>query len=1040
MQPAASISKASGGNAAEELREFDRLCDEFEARCQSEPWPRIEDFLARCPEIWQSRLLAELLALELDYRASRQETPSRDEYTRRFASLGDVVTAAFVDRTLRPASVGGRPTIAGPVRNRQPPREVPERPASHRVGRHEILEELGYGGMGVVYKARQVDLGRIVAVKMLLAGSHADPRDMARFRAEAEAVAQMQHPHIVQVFEVGEHDGQPYFSLEYVAGGHLGQRIAGTPQPPREAARLIETLARAVQAAHDQGIVHRDLKPANILLTTAGEPKISDFGLAKRLEGAGQTLTGTVIGTPSYMAPEQAAGDPSRIGPPADIYALGAVLYELLTGRPPFRGETPWDTVSQVLADEPVPPTRLQPKVPRDLETICLKCLHKEPARRYAAARELADDLARYLAHEPILARPVTRVERGWKWARRNPVVASLAAALASALVIGLGATTSLWLLAEARRETADANWQLAETQRAAANDSSKQARAAVRESFVLATEAPEFQRDGMQGARALLRNKALAYFRELAKTRASDPAMRREIADAQYRVAVILGLNGKADEAVAEFHAAISTCRALLIAQPNDAQLLALLADALSGLARVEAGVGNFPAVFAAGDEALAIRQRLVKAQPDDLELQAGLAAAQLELGLARYQHGDNTAALAQLETARGALALLRTRLKNRSIETGLASALVGIGHVHWRQNRPGEAEPVYREAIAIRESLLGQYPFPADRDELARAYASLGQALADLDRNSEALAAFEQARDHREKLVAANPLVLSYKYDLALSYKQVGDQLYAQERLAEAMALCQQRLALLERISATAPGNIGYAHALALAHANLGIYYRQHQKDPILSRQHYDLALKIWDDLARRGVATPEHRCGQAEGITSLAMLHLDGQRLEEALADFARSSEILRDLLRRDAADADCRSLLSRNLTNMSYCQQMLGRQEEAVRAALAALSLREGLARDFPASSEFREKLAKSRAELPAVAAIYMNATVPIPKDATPEQRLAAEVSRRALWEKWAGEFPNEPFFQQKVTESRAKVAELEAAAEKPAASG
>ena len=270
--------------------------------------------------------------------------------------------------------------------------------------------------MGVVYKARHLKLGRVVALKMILAGGHAGAADLARFKTEAEAVARLQHPNIVQIFEVGEHGGLPFLSLEFCGGGSLDKKLAGTPLPPKEAAALVETLARAVQAAHDKGVVHRDLKPANVLLTEDSTPKITDFGLAKKLDAdAGQTRTGAVMGTPSYMAPEQAGGKTAEMGPACDVYSLGAILYECLTGRPPFKAATTLETLQQVMADDPVPPRQLQPKTPRDLETVCLKCLEKQPGRRYGTAPELAEELRRFQAGEPVRARAVGTVERAAK-------------------------------------------------------------------------------------------------------------------------------------------------------------------------------------------------------------------------------------------------------------------------------------------------------------------------------------------------------------------------------------------------------------------------------------------------------------------------------------------------------------------------------------------------------------------------------------------------------------------------------------------------
>ncbi|HVS36431.1 MAG TPA: serine/threonine-protein kinase [Gemmataceae bacterium] len=320
------------------------------------------------------------------------------------------------------------------------------------IAGHEILGELGRGGMGVVYMARQVGLNRIVALKMILSGQHAGETERARFKAEAEVAARLVHPNIVQIHEVGEANGCPFFSLEYVEGGSLAAKLDGTPWAPRPAAELIETLARALQAAHKHGVIHRDLKPANVLLTMEGQPKITDFGLAKKLDdAAGQTQSGAILGTPSYMAPEQAGNRAVKVGPAADVYALGAMLYELLTGRPPFKAATTLDTVLQVINDEPVPPRQLQPKTPRDLDTICLKCLRKEPKKRYGSAEELAEDLARYLDGKPITARRVGRLERGWRWCRRNPVAAWLTAMVFSSLAAGAGIAS--WFAVQAHEE-----------------------------------------------------------------------------------------------------------------------------------------------------------------------------------------------------------------------------------------------------------------------------------------------------------------------------------------------------------------------------------------------------------------------------------------------------------------------------------------------------------------------------------------------------------------------------------------------------------
>jgi hypothetical protein len=289
-------------------------------------------------------------------------------------------------------------------------------------------------------------LNRVVALKMILAGAHAGPQERLRFLAEGEAIAAIKHPGIIEVHDFGTHGDLPFFALEYCDGGSLADKLAGNPLAPREAVGVVEPVARAIQAAHDKGIVHRDLKPGNVLLTGDGRLKVSDFGLARRVEGGGGlTQSGAVVGTPSYMAPEQASGVTKRIGPAVDVYALGAILYECLTGRPPFRAATELETLVQVMSDEPVSPRQLNATVPGDLETVCLKCLRKEPERRYASAAALAEDLRRWQAGEPIQARPAGRVERGVKWMRRNPVVAALLGVSGVAVLALVGLTVGLF-------------------------------------------------------------------------------------------------------------------------------------------------------------------------------------------------------------------------------------------------------------------------------------------------------------------------------------------------------------------------------------------------------------------------------------------------------------------------------------------------------------------------------------------------------------------------------------------------------------------
>ncbi len=340
-------------------------------------------------------------------------------------------------------------------------------------GDYELIEEIARGGMGVVYRARQVSVNRQVAIKMILAGQHAGKKEVVqRFRSEAEAAANLDHPNIVPIYEVGEHEGQHYFSMKLIEGNSLagGRKAASGPGDQAWAATQMAKVARAVHHAHQRGVLHRDLKPANVLIDAEGEPYVTDFGLAKRITGdVGLTQSGAIVGTPAYMAPEQARGE-KGLTTAVDVYSLGAVLYELLTGRPPFQGETPHEIVRHVLDKEPAPLRSVDPTISGELETICLKCLSKEPARRYASASELAEDLERWLRGEPIMARPVGQLERTWRWCRRNPVVAGMAVALNVVLLAAAIGMTSLWMVAEDRREVADANYRDAKAAEALAN------------------------------------------------------------------------------------------------------------------------------------------------------------------------------------------------------------------------------------------------------------------------------------------------------------------------------------------------------------------------------------------------------------------------------------------------------------------------------------------------------------------------------------------------------------------------------------------
>jgi WD40 repeat protein len=417
------------------------------------------------------RLLADYL-----HAVEAGQAPARDELLRQNPDLATELDAFFRNRDamLRLAEpirrqAAAQPETLGASETAQPGVGTKVR----YIGDYELLEEIARGGMGVVYRARQLTLQRIVALKMILAGQFASEADVQRFRAEAKAAANLDHPNLVPIYEIGEHEGQQYFSMKLIDGGSLESKVAAFVANPRAAAQLMATIAGAVHYAHQRGILHRDLKPANILLDASGQPLVTDFGLAKRVEGGGElTRSGAVVGTPAYMAPEQATGQ-KAISTAADTYSLGAILYEMLTGRPPLRGETPLETLHLVAEKEPARPSAVRPGIDRDLETICLKCLAKQPQKRYSSPGALAADLERWLRGEPIEARPVGQGERAWRWCRRNPTIASLIAAMAVCLLVG--ASVSLYYAFEA-----DDRARLAQTNASKADEKTRVAQAAL--------------------------------------------------------------------------------------------------------------------------------------------------------------------------------------------------------------------------------------------------------------------------------------------------------------------------------------------------------------------------------------------------------------------------------------------------------------------------------------------------------------------------------------------------------------------------------
>jgi serine/threonine-protein kinase len=704
-----------------------------------------------------------------------------------------------------------------------------------QVAGYEILGILGRGGMGIVYKARQQGLNRLVALKMILAGSHAGPELFARFRTEAEAVARLQHPNIVQIYEIGEAGGHPFFSLEFVNGGSLARQLTGAPQPPHQAAELVHTLAQAMHVAHQHGIVHRDLKPGNILLqkvdspprakppvasrktdrerspaadywplTSDYFPKISDFGLAKRLDDqSGQTQSGSIVGTPNYMAPEQAEGKVKETGPPVDIYALGAILYELLTGRAPFRGESVLDTLNQVRTQEPVPPKQLQPRVPRDLETICLKCLQKEPRKRYAGADVLAEDLRRFKSGEPILARPVSAPERFWRWCGRNPKLAILSGAVALLLLtVAVSSLGFAWQLKQEQGATLEALKQA---------DANARAEAAARR---LAEERATLARD--QHGAAI--DQVVRLVEKLQKTLSrkvggpeserADPALRQE-------------LNALAMEGLSEMARDMKrsglTSFSMLRAHYQMGTLFRRLGEGDRALAQYE--------------QALESVQGVARDEPENDKARGNLAFILAAIGrLVLEWKGDCPKARdffrQALEVQEDLQAHPRSGFYKETDHCRLLSGYhhdLGVAYVHL--GNPGAARAEFLQTLALREMWAGADPDNLQaRSFLAEACNSLGDVSWRLGDLAAMVKHFDRCLEICESLAEEHPNDRSYKKDLAEVCATYGDARLRQGKTKEANADYQRALLVLQHLAAENSEDVGLPSALARANYRLG------------------------------------------------------------------------------------------------------------------------------------------------------------------------------------------------------------------------
>jgi tetratricopeptide (TPR) repeat protein len=796
---------------------------------------------------------------------------------------------------------GDNRTSAGPLTDSPPPARVertlvdasPSAVNLPRIPGYELLGLLGRGGMGLVYRARQVGLNRLVALKVVRGGALATPQLRVRFRIEAEAIARLQHPHVVQIHEVGEHDGCPYFAMELVEGGTLAEHLDAAPVAADEAARLVEVLARAIHSAHLRGIVHRDLKPSNVLLQAhelqpvgLGLPKITDFGLAKLLEddeALAPTRAGAILGTPTYMAPEQAWGRPQDVGPATDIYGLGVILYEMLGGRPPFRGKTDLETLDLVRSAEPPPPSQFRAKVPRDLETICLKCLRKEPARRYATADDLADDLRRFLQGEPIRARPVGRGERLLMWARRRPA----AAALVLCLVLVTAAALAGGVLHEVRlrdeRDRAEKNLRVA--------------LAAVDQMLTEVADKDLHAEPRSELKRRRLLEKALAFYQDLLRDRDTDPALRRETAQAHLRLADVRRLLEDGTGAEEAYGQAITRFERLRADFPEEPDYRWQLAYGHNFRGEVFRAAGRRDEARADYAVARALQEQLSADFPGRPEYPRDLARTHYNQGLLLADGGEPVAAEQEFDAA---VALLSPLARGHDPEARqhLARAHLDRATVLRRRGQAANARADCDAAIALFQGLAdADPPNPDYRCELAIAFADRANTFDAGERPAEN--GYGTALRILRELTADFPRVPGYRVELANTCNSLAAAFARADQPAEALKRWDEARDLWRGLVAQAPGRGSYRGDLGMTLGNLGwLHLKQHEpRDALACLEEAVGELRA---ALTANAAQPDYRQAQRRAVRDLAAALLRLGRHEEAAQRAAElASEEPRDL---------------------------------------------------------------------------------------------------------------------------------------------
>jgi serine/threonine-protein kinase len=1020
--------------------------------------PRLEDYVALLTELGPlDQLDVELIGEEYRVRHNWGDRPGHAEYLSRFAAQGERLRPVLqrIDAELAAEASLAAATPAHTLE------EAAAAPGT-RVGRYELREHLGRGTFGTVWRAWDTQLDRDVAVKLPRRERFADTGEEERFLREARATAQLHHPGIVAVHDVGRADDTVYLVTDLVPGRSLADWLTAHRPSFAQTAALAAQVAEALDYAHQRGVVHRDLKPSNIMLApgeleasgpspVAGQPvaagglaalpyqpRILDFGLAKREAGEiTLTLEGQVLGTPVYMSPEQIR-NPHTVDGRSDVYSLGVLLYQLLTGELPFRGVADM-VLHQIQHDEPRPPRQLNDKVPRDLETITLQCLAKEPGRRYATAGALAADLRRWLKGEPIQARPVGRLERLVRWCRRKPLVAGLTAALVLVVVGGFAGVASQWWRAETH---------LAEVgrQRARAEESFHQAREAVAHFFTRVSDDPRLNRNGLQPLRKDLLEIALAYELDFLRQRGDDPTVRAEVAQAYGRLALIRRVIGSPADSLADFQRARAIWEELVTANPTDPSWRRDLARANDGIA-FEHNAMNQPGLARDFyEQAQALQERLVAEHPENPDYRADLATTLHNRAMLAQDTGQRETARALLHrTIALRKELVQARPDLLANRNHLAGSYNNLGNLHWTAREYAAAQECYQEAIRLRAALVQASPdTPEYQDDLAASYNNLGSVHWDMGQLTEARPFFTEALNLRKALAEANPTVHQFQGNLALCYANLGNLQQKSGQFEEAVRSYQEARSLFARLVHARPEvgayrlgqyrtlyNLGFLHVQANRHAEalplleeartflegLGesqlVAYRKQLAGTYnaLAKLHgetgkledalpyLEKALAIADDLAAQDPANPEHQRQRAMFHVNIGSNYTgqarrdkaSREKLEMALASFRQAQAILAPVVQANPQDLECRRFLGRAAYGIGCRCWDLQRREEALAAYRTAV--------DHQGQVLAARQMLSDRQEL---SQSYFNLAYLLREVGRPAEAAAVTRARRQLW--------------------------------------